>query len=163
MCYRVNIPAATASSGSGDIFVQVTGPSNLQWLGIGQGTQMRGANIFMIYSNEAGNNVTVSPRLGAGQRQPSTSGATSQITLLAGSGIADGEITANFKCKQSKLTFTSVANFLKAQTVTHGAEVQWTLQARRQIGYGHIEVAKLLDQIAWMPVYQSTASMAPCS
>lgn len=98
VCYAVNIPSATASSGSGDIFIHVSGPSTLQWIGIGQGSQMAGSNIFMIYSNSAGDNVTVSPRLGTGERQPLTSGSTSEITLLSGSGIEDGKMTANFKC-----------------------------------------------------------------
>lgn len=98
VCYAVNIPASTASQGSGDIYIHVTGPSSLSWIGIGQGSGMRGSNIFMIYANAAGDNVTVSPRLGLGEYQPMTSGATSQITLLEGSGIANGDMTANFKC-----------------------------------------------------------------
>jgi hypothetical protein len=95
----VNIPASTASSGTGDIFIQIKGPTSLSWIGLGQGRGMSGANIFMIYANEAGNNVTISPRRGTGQRQPTTNGATSQITLLAGSGIENSMMTANFKCK----------------------------------------------------------------
>jgi len=63
---------------------------------------MSGSNIFMVYANAAGNNVTVSPRLGVGDREPTTSGSTSQITLLSGSGISNGQMVANIRCKQYK-------------------------------------------------------------
>ncbi|KAK0099624.1 hypothetical protein ONS95_013479 [Cadophora gregata] len=98
VCYAVNVPETTAASGSGDIFFQISGPSTMSWIGLGQGTSMSGSNIFMIYANAAGNNVTVSPRLGVGDREPTTSGSTSQITLLSGSGISNGQIIANIRC-----------------------------------------------------------------
>lgn len=60
---------------------------------------MSGSNIFMVYANAAGSNVTVSPRLGVGKVEPTTSGSTAQITLLSGSGISNGQMIANFRCK----------------------------------------------------------------
>lgn len=61
---------------------------------------MAGANIFMVYADAAGTNVTVSPRKGVGNVKPQyPSGA--QITLLAGSAIANGTMTANVRCKSS--------------------------------------------------------------
>lgn len=59
---------------------------------------MSGANIFMIYSNAAGTNVTLSPRRGIGERQPS-SPSTAAVTLLDGSGISNGMMVANVKCE----------------------------------------------------------------
>lgn len=61
---------------------------------------MTGANIFMIYSNAAGNNVTLSPRLGVGDRAPNVD-ASAQVVLLGGSGIVNNVMTANVKCKSS--------------------------------------------------------------
>lgn len=61
---------------------------------------MTGANIFMIYANAAGNNVTLSPRYGSGNRQPQ-SDTTAEVTLLGGSGISNGVMTANIRCKSS--------------------------------------------------------------
>lgn len=55
---KVNIP----SSGN-DVFLQLSGPAKAGWVGTGIGTQMKGALIFVIYSDGNGN-VTVSPRLG---------------------------------------------------------------------------------------------------
>lgn len=59
---------------------------------------MSGAQMFVIYANEAGNNVTLSPRLGTGHVEPSEEPA-SGATLIAGSGIQNGQMTANILCK----------------------------------------------------------------
>lgn len=58
---------------------------------------MTGANIFIIYTDAAGTNVTLSPRLGTGQVEPKYDSAA-QVTLLAGSGVSNGVMTANVKC-----------------------------------------------------------------
>ncbi|TVY36922.1 hypothetical protein LOCC1_G007421 [Lachnellula occidentalis] len=97
VCYAVNVPEASASSGSGDLFFQISGPANMSWIGLGQGTQMMGANIFMIYANSAGTNVTLSPRSGIGEKPPATDSAAS-VSLLDGSGISNGTMSANVKC-----------------------------------------------------------------
>lgn len=62
---------------------------------------MSGANIFMIYSNAAGNNVTLSPRLGVGETDPSLT-STANAVLLEGSGIQNGMMVANVKCKHPR-------------------------------------------------------------
>lgn len=98
VCYAVNIPASTASSGSGDIYFQINGPSSMSWISLGQGTAMAGANIFIVYADAAGTNVTLSPRLGTGEVQPK-SDTTAEVTLLGGSGITDGVMIANVRCK----------------------------------------------------------------
>lgn len=56
---------------------------------------MAGANIFVVYPN--GNNVTVSPRLGMGEIQPLYN-SDAQVSLLDGSGVQNGVITANMRC-----------------------------------------------------------------
>ena len=102
VCYSVNVPDQTASSGNGDIFFQISGPSSKQWIGLGQGGQMAGSNIFVIYTDASGTNVTLSPRLGKGEVQPLYDNGT-QAFLLEGSGIANGNMTANVRCKSSLL------------------------------------------------------------
>lgn len=99
VCYSVNIPENSASSGDGDIFFQISGPSDFQYIALGQGTQMAGANIFIIYADESGTNVTLSPRLGKGNREPDADDS-GQATLLSGSGIANGKMTANVRCSK---------------------------------------------------------------
>lgn len=97
ICYSLNIPESTASSGDGDIYFQMTAPTTYSWVALGQGSQMAGSNIFVMYSSADGTNVTVSPRLGTGQVQPKYDTAA-QITVLEGSGISDGIMTANVQC-----------------------------------------------------------------
>ncbi|EKG17309.1 DOMON domain protein [Macrophomina phaseolina MS6] len=96
-CYALNIPDSTASSGNGDIFIQITAPTSYSWVAIGQGSSMSGSHMFVMYTSADGNNVTVSPRLGTGQRMPQFTSDT-QITLLEGSGVSNGQMTANFRC-----------------------------------------------------------------
>lgn len=57
VCYSVNIPDQTANSGSGDVFFQISGPSDLQYIALGQGSQMAGANIFIIYADSTGESI----------------------------------------------------------------------------------------------------------
>lgn len=97
VCYAVNIPASTASNGSGDIYIQISGPDTMSWIGIGQGSSMRGSNIFVIYADSTGSNVTLSPRLGVGHKEPNSDNFA-EVTLLGGSGIANGQMVANIKC-----------------------------------------------------------------
>lgn len=61
---------------------------------------MAGANIFIIYSDAGGTNVTLSPRLGKGNVQPHFDNGA-QVFLLEGSGIANGKMTANIRCMPS--------------------------------------------------------------
>ncbi|KAJ8064405.1 hypothetical protein OCU04_006747 [Sclerotinia nivalis] len=97
VCFAVNVPASAALSGSGDIYIQMSGPDTMSWIGIGQGSAMRGSNIFVMYADSTGNNVTLSPRRGVGTVQPNFDAST-QVTLLDGSGIINGRMVANFRC-----------------------------------------------------------------
>ena len=62
---------------------------------------MAGSNIFMIYADASGTNVTLSPRIGKGNYQPDTSNQA-QVSLLDGSGISNGMMTANVRCKHTR-------------------------------------------------------------
>ncbi|KAI9039755.1 cytochrome and DOMON domain-containing protein [Aspergillus affinis] len=86
----------TASSPSGPIFFQIQAPDTLQWVGLGQGTGMAGANIFVLYSSSE-SNVTVSPRSGKGHSMPEPD-PEAQITLLEGAGIENGTMRARVRC-----------------------------------------------------------------
>ncbi|PQE22204.1 hypothetical protein CJF32_00004588 [Rutstroemia sp. NJR-2017a WRK4] len=97
ICFAVNIPASSASAGTGDIYFRLSAPTSMSWVALGQGSSMTGSNIFFVYANAAGTNVTLAPRLGVGEKQPSMN-ATSKVTLLAGSGISKGQMVANVRC-----------------------------------------------------------------
>jgi hypothetical protein len=93
--YSINVPDKTAQSGSGSIYFQMNSTRQVQWFALGQGTGMPGANIFVAYIS--GNNVTVSPRSGIAEVEPLYN-KDARITILNGSGVHDGVITANIRC-----------------------------------------------------------------
>ncbi|KAF2209519.1 hypothetical protein CERZMDRAFT_113850 [Cercospora zeae-maydis SCOH1-5] len=97
VCYSLNVPAVTASSNTGDIFFRIEAPAtSYEWVALGQGSQMAGGHIFVLYPNAAGTNVTISPRLGVGHVEPQFNAVN--MELLEGSGIANGVMTANIRC-----------------------------------------------------------------
>jgi hypothetical protein len=97
LSYEVNIPSSTASGNGNTIFFQLKAPSGTQWIGLGQGSSMDGANIVMVYAAGDGN-VTLSPRSGVGQTQPQFNSAA-KVSLLEGSGVlSDGSMIANVRC-----------------------------------------------------------------
>ncbi|KAF3491094.1 uncharacterized protein GIQ15_00611 [Arthroderma uncinatum] len=95
--FRVNIPTSTASTKRGPIYFQIRVPSGVEWVGLGQGSEMAGSNIFMLYSAATGSNVTLSPRAGLGEFMPEHNPRT-KVTLLSGSGITEGRMVANVRC-----------------------------------------------------------------
>lgn len=98
VCFSLNIPDATATSGSGDVYMQISAPTTYTWVALGQGSQMSGAQMFVLYTDASGSNVTLSPRLGTGHVQPQyNSGA--QISILDGTGVSNGVMTVNFRCE----------------------------------------------------------------
>jgi len=69
---------------------------------------MTSAHFFVIYANAAGTNVTLSPRQPAGDHIMPTFNSSARVTLLEGSGIADGVMTANVRCKYRFLLLRSL-------------------------------------------------------
>lgn len=110
ICYALNIPQMTSSSGSGDIFFQLKAPTSFRWVALGQGSEMEDLNIFVMYQSADGKNVTVSPRQTPGEVMP-THDTTTQMELLAGSGIENGMMTANVKCSNCQSWKGQTMNF----------------------------------------------------
>jgi Cytochrome domain of cellobiose dehydrogenase len=107
VCFSYNIPDATSQAGSGDVYYQITAPSSYGWVAVGTGDQMAGSTMLIIYATSDGNNVTLSPRTGAGEILPNFDSGI-KATLVGGSGIDNGVMTANIQCKYlSNLRFAS--------------------------------------------------------
>ena len=102
--FKLNIPESTASSGDGDIFFQLSAPSDYEWVALGQGSKMSGSNLFVVYTSGDGKNVTLSPRTASGYSMPSHNG-DAQVELLEGSGVTDGNMIANVKCMNFSLHY----------------------------------------------------------
>lgn len=113
VCYSLNIPDTTASSGNGDIYFQITAPTSYTWVALGQGSQMAGANIFVLYTDASGTNVTLSPRLGTGHVQPKYN-SNAQVSLLEGTTVSNGIMTANVRC----MWLSSRSRYLKTTLMT---------------------------------------------
>ncbi|WEW59091.1 hypothetical protein PRK78_004560 [Emydomyces testavorans] len=95
--FRVNIPSSTASTNSGPIYFQIESPQDsVQWIALGQGMDMNGSNVFILYSASP-SNVTLSPRLATGEFQPAVN-PKAQISVLEGTGISDGKMRVNVRC-----------------------------------------------------------------
>merc|ERR1711881_368232 len=97
LSYSFSVPDTTASSGSGDVYIQISCATSNTWCGLGSGSRMFGSNMFIIYTNAAGNNVTLSPRTASGQSEPSYDSSV-QAVLTEGSGVSNGMMTANILC-----------------------------------------------------------------
>ena len=98
MSFAVNVPSASAQSGSGAIYIQMKASTSYEWFAVGQGNSMSGSNIIVVYASEDGRNVTLSPRLGAGHIEPEER-SDADVSLLPGSGIENGVMTANMRCR----------------------------------------------------------------
>lgn len=85
------------STGSSDLIMHISAPVSMSWVGLGQGSRMSNANMFIIYANAAGTDITISPRLGEGNSEPVIA-SSSTLTLLSGSGVSSGFMRANILC-----------------------------------------------------------------
>lgn len=95
LIYSIHVPQDTAKLGAGPIYIQLNATKPLTWFALGQGSSMLGANMFVVYTS--GDNVTISPRLGKGEIQPLYN-KDARISIMDGTGIHGGVITANFRC-----------------------------------------------------------------
>jgi hypothetical protein len=85
VCYKLNIPEATAQDGGGNIFLSLSGPTTYSWIALGIGSSMTDTDMFVMYTNGNGN-VTLSPRYSKGHSQPQFDGDF-DVELLSGSGV----------------------------------------------------------------------------
>lgn len=109
ICFSVNVPQQSATSGSGDIYFQLSAPTTYSWVALAQGTMMSNANMFLMYSSADGMNVTLSPRTTTGHVMPEYDNAT-DVSLLDGSGISNGRMTANVRCSNCNSWSTGTMN-----------------------------------------------------
>ncbi|KKK18672.1 hypothetical protein P175DRAFT_0461958 [Aspergillus ochraceoroseus IBT 24754] len=94
--YRVNIPDDTAVNGSGPIYLQLKGPGDFKWMALGTGDRMLAGNLFIVYAAPGGN-ITLSTRRAIGPIQPIYD-PDIKASLLDGSGVHNGTMTANIRC-----------------------------------------------------------------
>ncbi|KAG5952769.1 hypothetical protein E4U53_008098 [Claviceps sorghi] len=98
ICFQWGAPEAAIRSDFGNVYFQLRAPTTYSWFALGSGSAMRGASIFVVYQN-GDNNVTLSTRSGQGHFMPDFT-ARSDVELLPGSGITDGNMVANVRCNR---------------------------------------------------------------
>lgn len=98
-CSSVDVcaEAVVPKTSSEDLYLQITAPDNSGWAGVGLGTRMKGALIFVVYPNAGNTNLTLSARTGTGNVEPQHDSSI-DFTILEGTGIKDGQWTMNFVC-----------------------------------------------------------------
>lgn len=96
----LNIPQETAQNGAngngGNVYLSLSAPTTYSWVGLGMGSSMTNANMFIMYTDGNGN-VTLSPRFSRGESMPQYVDNL-DVELLSGSGVVNGVMTANFRC-----------------------------------------------------------------
>lgn len=70
----------------------------MRWIALGQGSKMAGANMFLVYQSSNAENITMSPRTAPGHAPP-TLKPEIQLSVLPGTGVRDGFMTANVWCE----------------------------------------------------------------
>ncbi|PFH61151.1 hypothetical protein XA68_18101 [Ophiocordyceps unilateralis] len=97
VCFRWAVPSNDSStSGTNDVIFQLQAPTSYRWVALGIGSQMRDADMFVVYASGS-DNVTLSTRRGTGHRPPQYM-ERSDVELVEGSGINNGLMTANVRC-----------------------------------------------------------------
>lgn len=110
--YKFAVPSSStvSTSSTGALYISISAPSNIQWVGLGTGTDMGGSTMILIYADGSGN-ITLSGRSARGEVQPLLDSTTQAgLTLLAGSAVAaDGSMVANIKCTSFTLQGSSMS------------------------------------------------------
>ncbi|KAF2030921.1 CBD9-like protein [Setomelanomma holmii] len=75
------------ANGSSDVSIFFTSPA-YSWVGVGFGDKMENSLMFIMYPNDSGDNVTISPRLGSKHAEPSFTSAIN-LEILDGTTITN--------------------------------------------------------------------------
>lgn len=107
LTYTIRVPHGTSNSSLGPIYFQMNSTSSVEWFALGQGVAMHGSSMFVVYTSS--DIVTLSPRAGKGHYEPLYDRHT-QASLINGSGVHDGVITANVRCDSCSLPGGGMVN-----------------------------------------------------
>ncbi|KAF3394136.1 hypothetical protein F1880_004660 [Penicillium rolfsii] len=108
LTYTIRVPQGTVNASMGPLYFQMNSTRSVEWFALGQGAAMHGSNMFVVYTS--GDNVTISPRAGTGHYQPLYDKHL-QVSLINGSGVQDGVITANVRCDSCSFSSGGMINF----------------------------------------------------
>jgi hypothetical protein len=129
--------------------------------------EMSGTLMWYAYKDSSGENVTFSPRLSSGHVEPSySSGIDANVTVLAGTGISNGNYTVNAMCHncrtwkggsidptntKAKFIFASgpngdiKSNNKNANTKRHSSYGSFEMDLTKAVGIKQVPVAAFAD------------------
>ncbi|KAL6887043.1 hypothetical protein GGI43DRAFT_426070 [Trichoderma evansii] len=87
VCFQWGVPESSAKAGSSNVDFQLKAPTSKQWVGLGICSSMPDSSMFII------------TRPGADHVMP-TYESRSDVMLLTGSGVVDGNMVVNVKCSR---------------------------------------------------------------
>lgn len=128
---------------SADLYIYFASPA-YSWVGVGFGTQMENSLMFIMYQNEDGDNVTLSPRLGSKKSEP-TFAPEFNIDILPGTQVNDNEFILKAVCRNCRVWRGGFLNVQsQAQPMFYafgdGNDVQSNSKSanlKRHVRYGH--------------------------
>ncbi|KAF1945839.1 CBD9-like protein [Clathrospora elynae] len=92
--------SVNVANNSDDVNIFFTSPA-YSWVGVGFGEKMEDSLMLIMYPNAHGDNVTISPRIGSKQSEPSFSSSIS-IDILPGTTINDSMLILNARCRNCR-------------------------------------------------------------
>ncbi|EAW25742.1 cytochrome and DOMON domain-containing protein [Aspergillus fischeri NRRL 181] len=99
-CDDISFTIAVANSANAShhpaIFLQIEAPIAVEWIALGLGDQMDGADMFLVYASSP-KGVTVSPRAGTGHVPPEYN-PKARFSILPKTGIVNETMIARFQC-----------------------------------------------------------------
>ncbi|KAI0842533.1 putative iron reductase domain protein [Hypoxylon sp. FL0890] len=98
LAFALNVPSDSTT----DLYFSLMMPTGTSWAAIGFGSNhMAGALMLIMYPSKSNNNVTMSPRLATGHREP-VYAPEIKVEALAGTGLANGTYTFNGRCSNCR-------------------------------------------------------------
>ncbi|PYI25621.1 CBD9-like protein [Aspergillus indologenus CBS 114.80] len=137
LTYSVTVPDTTTQHNAGPIYLQIRAPRTLQWVALGQGSRMAGANILVVYTDASGTNLTLSPRLGRGHIEPQYTDLAN-ATLLPSSRVTDDTIEANIQCTNCLASWLSASETSYPPTST-AAPFIWAYHTGRALNSSSVQ------------------------
>jgi len=108
--------ALNAEQDTGDLYIHMSCPGGNSWMGVGIGSQMKDALIFVAYTSKNGSGVTLSPRVATGHNEPSYYDKVT-CDLVYGDEYADGNTV-------TKDGYDNLQGVMTVNAVCHNA-TQW--------------------------------------
>ncbi|KAH6456216.1 hypothetical protein HBI57_128020 [Parastagonospora nodorum] len=134
--------SVNVANNSQDVFLYFTSPA-YSWVGVGFGQKMEDSLMFVMYPSENGDNVTVSPRIGSKNAEPTFSPEI-DLDVLPGTTVNDSMLVLKAVCHNCR-DFFDIQSTEQPMMYAFGHATRLYSNSRsadlkRHIRYGHFEM-----------------------